>query len=229
MRRMLVVLALAAAGAAGGSVRAQTPDSAALNSWGIDVLVSNGGFGLGAFYRREITPDLHGFVSFSVSESKEGQEIERYDPYTRTSVIPGKLNRFLVLPLTVGVQRRLFREDIMDTFRPYLNAGVGPTMIFATPFAEITPVPGGVAVRQVEFFRSLGRGQPHYTGTAFLGAGAHFGSDDKSLFGLNFRYYFTYLFGEGLPSLYDGGTGEVAARKKEFGGFFITLNVGLVY
>jgi hypothetical protein len=46
---------------------------------------------------------------------------------------------------------------------------------------------------------------------------------------VNFRYYFTYLLGDGLPSLYDTNTGLLAARKTEFGGFFITLNVGLGY
>jgi hypothetical protein len=209
-----------------------SPDSSALNAWGLDVLISNDGFGLGGFYRREFSPDLYGFVSLSISESKDGREVERIDPFTQTTLVPGKLNRFLVLPLMVGIQHRLFREDITDTFRPYINAGVGPTMIYASPFTEFTQTPLGLAVRQVEFFKSLGKGQPHYTASAFIGAGANFGSDSRNLFGLNFRYYFTYLFGEGLPSLYDTGSsryGEIAARKKDFGGFFITLNLGLVY
>jgi hypothetical protein len=207
-------------------------DSSALNAWGLDVLISNDGFGLGGFYRREFSPDLFGFVSLSISESKDGREVERIDPFTQTSLVPGKLNRFLVLPLMLGIQHRLFREDITDTFRPYINAGVGPTMIYTSPFTEFTQTPLGVDVRQVEFFKSLGKGQPHYTASAFIGAGANFGSDSRNLFGLNFRYYFTYLFGEGLPSLYDTGSshyGEIAARKKDFGGFFITLNLGLVY
>lgn len=205
------------------------PDSSALNAWGMDVLISNDGFGLGGFYRREFTPDLFGFVSFSISESKDGRELERFDPYTQVSFVPGKLNRFLVLPLMVGIQRRLFREEITDNFRPYLNAGLGPTMIYVAPFTEVIQTPTGVSTRQVEFFKSLGRGQPHYTASAFIGAGANFGSDSRNLFGLNFRYYFTYLFGEGLPSLYDERDGSIAARKKDFGGFFITLNLGLVY
>ena len=49
------------------------------------------------------------------------------------------------------------------------------------------------------------------------------------MFGVNFRYYFTYLMGDGLPSLYDTNTGLLSGRKTEFGGFFITLNVGLGY
>jgi hypothetical protein len=203
------------------------------NAWGLDILVSNDGFGLGTFYRREFTEDLFGFAMLSISESKDDREFEQYDPYyyyNGRTYVPGKLNRFLVMPLTLGIQRRLFREDIADNFRPFINAGAGPTMILSAPFAELSKSPTGlIQVNQIEFFKSLGRGQAHYTLSAFIGAGANFGSEKSNVFGVNFRYYFTYLLGDGLPSLYNPATGELAARKKDFGGFFITLNVGMAY
>jgi len=51
------------------------------NVWGLDILISNDGFGLGTFYRRLFTPDLSGVISLSVSESKDEREVEQYDPY----------------------------------------------------------------------------------------------------------------------------------------------------
>lgn len=205
------------------------PPTRAHHGWGLDVLLSNGGFGLGAYYRREFTDDLSGTISFSISESKDDREIERYD-YFGNVIVPGKLSRFLVMPLMFGVQYRLFREDIMDSFRPYINGGVGPTMIYASPFTEITRNSlGGLEFQQVEFFRSLGKGQPHYTASAFVGVGAMFGGEKSGVFGVNLRYYFTYLLGDGLPSLYEASTGGVAGTKKEFGGFFITFNIGISY
>lgn len=204
-------------------------DSSYMNAWGLDVLISNDGFGLGTFYRREFTPDLSGSITFSISESKDDREVERIDPYTQRTFVPGKLNRFLVMPLMFGVQQRLFRDDIMDTFRPYVNIGAGPTMIFSAPFIEMERTSGGLTYKQVEFFKSLGRGQPHYTASVFIGAGANFGSDKSNLFGVNFRYYFTYLLSDGIPSLFDENTGNVIDAKKDFGGFFITLNVGMLY
>jgi hypothetical protein len=197
------------------------------NAWGVDILISNGGFGLGLFYRREFSEDWFGFTSFSISESKDDREVEQFDIFGNVFV-PGKLNRFLVLPLMFGVQHRLFREEITDNFRPYVNAGAGPTMIYVTPFTEVIGNPP-TEYRQVEFFKALGRGQPHYTLGAFIGFGANFGLEKSNVLGVNFRYYFTYLFGEGLPSLYNIRNGSVAARKKDFGGFFITLNIGLAY
>ncbi|MEK9136189.1 MAG: hypothetical protein AAB393_03625 [Bacteroidota bacterium] len=200
------------------------------NAWGVDILISNGGFGLGAFYRREFNEEWFGFASLSISESKDDREVEQFDLYTNTSYVPGKLNRFLVIPLTFGIQHRLFKDDITDNFRPYVNAGAGPTMIYVTPFTDVVTTPAGVLeFRQIEFFKGLGRGQPHYTLGAFIGFGANFGTEKSNLFGVNFRYYFTYLFGSGLPSLYNLRTGAVTAPKKDFGGFFITLNVGMAY
>ena len=103
-------------------------------------------------------------------------------------------------------------------------------MIYSAPFTEITELPsGGLTFKQVEFFESLGRGQAHYTLSGYIGVGANFGSDRSNLFGVNFRYYFTYLFGDGIPALYDTATGKPAKNQTSFGGFFITLNVGMVY
>jgi hypothetical protein len=88
---------------------------------------------------------------------------------------------------------------------------------------------GSPEYTQVEFFKALGKGRPHYTLGAFIGFGANLGTEKSNLFGVNFRYYFTYLLGKGLPSLYNLRTGDVSATKKDFGGFFITLNVGVAY
>lgn len=206
-----------------------TAPTSFLNAWGMDILISNDGFGLGTFYRREFNLDFYGFATLSISESKDEREIERFDPFTQISFVPGKLNRFFVIPLTFGVQQRLFRDDILDTFRPYVNIAAGPALVYSAPFTEITDNGGTLRFERVEFFRSLGRGRAYYTASAYIGVGANFGSDKNNLFGVNFRYYITHLFSDGLASTFDERTGEVANRKKDFGGFFITLNLGLQY
>ena len=208
---------------------ANTTDQSHLNAWGLDVLISNDGFGLGTFYTRQFTEDLYGFVTLSISEAKDDREVEFTDFYGN-SFVPGKLNRFMVVPLTFGIQRRLFREEIVETFRPYVNIGAGPALIYSAPFTEITVLPsGGLTFKQVEFFESLGQGKAHYTVGGYIGVGANFGADRSNLFGVNFRYYFTYLIGDGIPALYDTDTGQPAKNQSNFGGFFITLNVGMVY
>lgn len=176
------------------------------NAWGVDILISYGGVGLGGFYRHEFARDVSGFAGLSVSEAKDEREFEVFDYYTQSYFTPGKTNRFLVIPLVFGVEQRLFSNQIMDNFRPYLSAALGPTLIYSTPYQD-------------EFFSSLGKGHAHYTVGGYVGGGAYFGSDRSTLFGINIRYYFV-PFGAGLESL---GAGP---PKKEFGGFFITINVG---
>jgi hypothetical protein len=200
------------------------------NSWGMNIMASDGGFGLGMFYRREFTPDLSWFTTISISESKDDREVEQFDPYTGLSFVPGKLNRFLVLPLVAGIEYRLFREDIMPTFRPYVNGGVGPTMVYEMPFVQLSyPAPGVVMANQIDFFKAIGSGHAHYTVGGYIGFGANFGSERGSVFGVNFRYYIIYLLKGSLPSTYDLYTGETVGTKREFGGVAITLTIGTTF
>jgi len=174
------------------------------NSLGVDVMVSTNGFGLGMFYRHEYSDEFSGFLDFSISEAKDDDEKEFIDYYGQTFV-PNKVNRFLLLPLFAGIQKRMFKDDILDNFRPYVTGAVGPAMIYVFQYNE-------------EYFNALGRGRPHYTIGGYLGFGAHFGSERSSLLGLNLRYYY-------LP--YPGGIESLrGVNKTQFGGFYISLSYG---
>ncbi len=186
--------------------------SSFVDAWGVDILLSNNGFGLAGFYRHQYSRDISGTVTFGITESKDDNEVEYYD-YFGQSFVPGKINRFLMLPLLFGVQYRLFADDITDSFRPYVNAGAGPTLVLASPYNR-------------EYFNSLGYARSHYTLGGFIGAGAFFGSDMGSLSGINIRYY-VVPFSSGIESLQDA-TGRIG-RKKDFGGFFITINLGSTF
>ena len=175
------------------------------NSLGVDIMVSTNGFGLGMFYRHEYSDELSGFIDFSISEAKDDDEKEFVNIYTGQTFVPGKVNRFLLFPMFVGLQKRMFKEDILDNFRPYITGALGPTMIYVFPYDE-------------EYFSALGRGRPRYTLGGYVGIGAHFGSERSSLIGLNLRYYY-------IP--YPGGIESLqGVDKTQFGGFYISLSYG---
>jgi hypothetical protein len=178
------------------------------NAFGVDILFSEGGFGLGAFYRRQISPAFTLFTDFSFSESKDEREFDRYDIFGNPITI-GKKNRVFLLPLTAGVHYRLFRREISDNLRPYINAGVGPTISVITPY-------------ELEFFESFGKAQTKYALGSYIGLGANFGLDKNNLLGINLRYYLIHFFDEGVESLYD-------RPRKNLGGFFLTINLGMMY
>ncbi len=198
------------------------------NAWGIDILLSTGGFGLGGFYRRQLSRGVYGFISLSISEAKDDREIEFIDPFTLQTFTPGKVSRFLVVPLLVGVQYRIFQDVILENFRPYLTAAIGPSLVYASPYVEdVEVLPGDTVQRKVDFFKALGRGHAHYTAGGYVGIGAFFGFEKKNLVGINLRYYLVRV-GGGIASLRNEKTGEVF-RKKNFGGFFITISFGAQY
>lgn len=195
------------------------------DAWGFDVMISNNGFGAGGFFRHEFSEELSGIAMLGISDVKDEAEVEYMD-YFGNSFVPGKKNRLLMFPLMFGAQYRMFRDEIMDNFRPYVSVGVGPTMIFVAPYSFVYAAegPSGETLyytQEMEFFKSLKYGHANYTVGGFIAAGAYFGAPYGTLMGLSARFYFV-RFPQGIEILQN-------ARVKDFGGFYITLNIGSFY
>jgi hypothetical protein len=178
------------------------------NAFGLDIMFSEGGFGLGAFYRRQLSQAVSFFTDFSISESKDEREFEYYDFWGNPFTL-GKKNRVFIIPVNAGLHYRLFRNELSDNLRPYLNAGIGPTITITTPYAK-------------EFFDSFGDAQAKYAFGGYFGFGANFGLDKNSLIGINLRYYVIHFFDEGVESIY-------GKYRKNLGGFFLTINIGMMW
>jgi len=185
------------------------PEMFPSNSWGADIMFGEGGFGFGTFYRKTFNLNLSGFVDFSISETKDDREIDYYDPYFGTTFTPYKVNRAFSMPINFGLQYRLFTESLTDNLRPYISAGVGPTFIVTTPYEE-------------EFFNAFKWAKMHYGAGGYIGFGGYFGESKKNLVGINVRYYYTHIFGDGIENL-------IYQYRKSFGSFFISLSLGTMY
>lgn len=178
------------------------------NAWGVDVMFCEGGFGLGTFLRKSLATDLTGFIDFSISETKDEREVTYID-YFGNSFTPDKVNRAFQLPINLGIQYRMFSESLTENLRPYLTFGVGPTLIITTPYDK-------------EFFNAFGYAQTKYAIGGYVGFGANMGMSKSNLIGLNVRYYYTYVFGDGIENLTNN-------FRKDFGQFALTLTVGIMY
>lgn len=179
------------------------------HAWGVDIMFGDAGFGIGTFFRKQFDIKWTAFADISFSETKDDREFEYYDPFQGIFITAFKKNRIFQIPLNFGAQYRLFENELTDNLRPYLSAGVGPTMIITTPYEE-------------EFFSAFGRAQSKYALGGYVGFGANFGLDKSNLVGINFRYYYSKLLNGGVESLF-------GKEKTEIQGFFITLNLGLMY
>jgi len=178
------------------------------NALGFDLLIGESGFGFGGFYRKELSTKFTLFADVSISEAKDEREIEYIDYLGQTFVV-GKKNRVFQIPINAGLQYRLFENELTDNLRPYINAGVGPTILLTTPYAD-------------EFFSAFGKTQVHYAAGGYFGFGANFGLDKSNLFGINLRYYIIQVIGDGVEILNN-------RFKKNINGFFVTINFGFMY
>lgn len=178
------------------------------NSWGVDIMFSEGGFGLGTFYRKALTDDITGFIDFSISETKDEKEIQYID-YFGYTYTPDKVNRAFMLPVNVGMQFRLFSKSLTENFRPYITFGIGPTVFITTPYDK-------------EFFSAFGSAKAHYAIGGYIGCGANMGLSKSNLIGLNVRYYYCRILGDRIELMTN-------SFKNEFGQIAITLNVGIMY
>lgn len=178
------------------------------NAWGIDIMFGESGFGLGTFFRRQLSDTWTAFADLSFAEARDEREIEYIDFFGQTFII-GKKNRVFQVPLTLGLHYRLFKGDIADNLRPYISAGAGPTLVITTPYEE-------------EFFSAFGNAQSKFAIGGYIGIGANFGLDKSSLVGVSVRYFRAQFFDEGVESLF-------GKYKDNISGFFIALNLGLMY
>ncbi len=179
------------------------------NSLGLDLHIGEGGFGLGGFYSHAYTNRLSGFIDLAIYESKHEKEIERYNIYGYPLPIYGKKNRVFVIPLNFGIKYRLFYDSLTDNLRPYISAGIGPTMFGTSP-------------AKLEFFNSLGKAKALFGVGGYVGFGANFGLSATNLTGINIRYYITQLFNDGIEQYY----GEY---RKTLHQVSLTINIGFMY
>jgi len=178
------------------------------NIWGMDIMFGEGGFGLGTFYRRSFSKTVTGFIDLSFSETKDERELDYVDIYGNTYT-PNKVNRSFQVPVNFGLQYRIFSETITENFRPYICLGVGPTFIITDPYDH-------------EFFNAIRYSKLHYGAGGYVGMGANIGISKTSLVGLKIYYFYSHVFDQGIENL----TNEF---RNDFGQFFITLNLGIMY
>ncbi|MBK9248129.1 MAG: hypothetical protein IPM69_08470 [Ignavibacteria bacterium] len=170
--------------------------------------------GAGVFYQRIFSDKISGFINLGISGARNTDEIEYYDPYDQKTFIPGKVNRLFMFPLTLGVQYRIFADNIAETLRPFVSAGVGTTFVVAAPYEDGTG-------NQYDIFQSFGYANSYSRFGGFIGVGANFGSVSKSVMGVNARYYFIPFGGNGIESI-------KGSPINDFGGLFLTLSVSFL-
>lgn len=174
-----------------------------INKWAINVVFSDNGFGAGASLYYPLSENVMGFSGLFFSGAKDDREFDSSDLFGNTYT-PFKINRLFMIPLNLGVQFRLFRNEVTDNLRPLINFGITPTVIIYTPYDK-------------SFFYSFKFAHAKYTVGAFAGAGVDYLTSKTSSINVNVRYYYLSLFGEGIQSI-------ESKEKKFYGGIYFVFS-----
>lgn len=214
------------------AVQAQLPaDSNRSNPYGtgagLQILLTNSGFGLGGYYHRPAGRDLKFLFELSLGSGKDEREQKFYNALTGASYIQNKANYLLLIPIQLGLQRRLWREQIADNFRPYLQLSAGPTLGWVYPYfrdrngnRRYDPEAGE---RIYDVFQAFPKGHLRAGFGGMLVLGAYFGESTQTTQGLRFGYALHYF-----PHPIQLLEGDAPPRRF-FGTPVISLTFGRLY
>ena len=165
-------------------------------SSGFSILLTEYGFGLGGVFRAEIGSSTSALVEFGLGAGKDAREQQFFIGFFGDTVTPFKRNYVLLAPLHMGVEQRLFREQIESNFRPFVQAAAGPGFAYQWPYFRDLNENG---LREADEnlygpFAGLDKGAFRIGVGGTLAVGAYFGRSRRSAQGVRFGYQGQYFF-----------------------------------
>jgi hypothetical protein len=188
-------------------VKLYNPSENIINqSLGLDVAFSNSGLGLGFFYNNFIDNNNILFGSFYISGARNTDEFEYWDYNTGQWIVPNKINRLFLVPITFGYSHILFANALAGSFKPFISLGAGPSLIFSNPY-------------QKGWFEAWSYATTYVRFGGDIAIGADFRSFGSSVASFSIKYYYIPFGGKGLESIQ-------GLPMTDFGGLVLSLSIG---
>lgn len=174
----------------------------ARNIWSIGFSYSERGFGpnVGFYLPTGKTTDV--FFGLLFSNVTDAREIERTDLFGNTYVAD-KVNRVFMMPLSIGLRKELFTDDIEGEFSPIFNIGISPTLIMVNPYDR-------------DFFSAIGYTTTKFGIGGFTGLGVSFRQSKDMSLNFNLSYYYISVLGEQIQSIEDSYISNVGGLQLGF-------------
>lgn len=205
----------------------QPDDTPYATGAGLAVLLTNNGFGLGGYYSHELSASTSLLLDVSLGAGKDEQELKFFSRFG-DGFIPSKHSYLLLMPVQIGLQHRLFRENIEDNFRPYLHVTGGPTVGWEYPYFRDrngnNQFDEELGERRYDIFSGFPKGDFRLGVGGTVALGAYFGLSRKVTQGVRFGYTFTY-FTDGIQLLEP----DVKDAQHLFGSPIISITFGKLF
>lgn len=176
-----------------GPALGQADSLQGLSARGIQVVLTNSGFGLGGYISRKISSDHTISFEIILGATKDEREVAFFDRLGGRDV-PNKANYLLEMPILVGIEQRLFRTQIEENFRPFIFASAGPVLGWSYPYFDDSNGNHILDTDEQSFdvISGLGHGHLEPGVSAGLFFGAHFGSPKTTSRGVRIGYRMSY-------------------------------------
>jgi len=160
---------------------------------GLQVVLNNSGFGLGLYFSNDLSDTFRYTIETSLGAAKDEREVAFFDRFGRRDV-PNKSNYLLEIPFHIGLERRFFRAQIEDNFRPFLLMKAGPLLGWAYPYFEDKNKNGQLDTDEHSFDVLSGITHGHIEAGVSVGLyiGAHFGAPGTTSQGVRIGYQLSY-------------------------------------
>ena len=139
---------------------------------GLVFTMAESGSGAGAFIALPFGSIFHVGVAIDAFFLRDSKQFEYADPYTGGLYSINDINDVYIFDAMITLKRRLFADDMDDSFRPFITGGFGP--VYGMNFPENDNLPN-----QKEF--SFG---------GFVGTGADISVDKKFFISVRAQYRF---------------------------------------
>lgn len=160
---------------------------------GVTLILTNYGFAFGGLFRAGIAPSTSFVIDVSIGSGKDEREQEFIvGPFGETVTL-FKRHSFLMLPVNIGFDQRLFAETIEDNFRPFLQTTIGPVFGYQWPYFDDLNENGirdAGEPRRGAF--ELGGGDFRFGLGGAIGMGAYFGEGRRAM-GIRINYAAQYF------------------------------------
>ncbi|HEX2787489.1 MAG TPA: hypothetical protein VHP32_06245 [Ignavibacteria bacterium] len=178
------------------------------NTWGFGVNYTEQGVGLtsGLYFKLSENTNLTANISIGgFSDSREFEEVDRYG----NTIVSNKENRIFMIPATIGIQHFMFSEDLDGSFRPYVKAGVMPSLVLTNPYSK-------------SYFDALGYMNAAFAMGPYAGIGLQFMQSQALAFNFTVSYSYLPVIGKKVNSLYNTPIKDVGGLQFTFGMDFIS-------
>ena len=196
-QRKYIATLIALVGLSAHMALAQVDTLSTNRSIGMQVVLTNSGFGLGGYVSTGVGRAMRLSLELVLGAAKDEREVAFFDRFGRRDV-PNKANYLLELPLHVGIERRLFQSKIEENFRPFILVTGGPLLGWAYPYFEDDNNNGLLDTEERSFDVISGVTNGHIEpGVSFgIYLGAHFGEIGTSSQGVRIGYRLSYYKNE---------------------------------